>query len=192
MAEDTKRPRAGVQERDLPAADPLAAAFDEERTCAPLAIRPVERGGADPATGPRYPRASTALARPEPRADLAARDGARAEDEGCCCECTEDGQDPFGDSPGGHVARTPGWDDGSRGWDRNCVERARARLGLRGIPDAVTARLGRVLGPTQGAGRNLPAAGTEPQLAGRRASPSQTGRPPGALPPRTTGEPDDA
>jgi len=192
MAGNNKQTRTEVQEHDLPAADPLPAAYHHDRPAGPLTIRPVERGGADPATGPRYPRASTALARPEPRADLAARDGDCAEDEGCCCECTEDGQDQFGDSPGGHVARTPGWDDGSRGWDRNCVERARERLGLRGIPDAVTARLGRVLGPTQGAGRNLPAADTAPQLAGPSASPSQTGRPPGALPPRTTREPDDA
>jgi hypothetical protein len=192
MSDDSKRAKTEVELRDQQSVAPLPAAYDEDRPASPLAIRPVERGAADPGTRPRYPRASTAMACGGARSDLAARDGDREEDEGCCCECTEDGQDQFGDSPGGHVTPTPGWNDGSRGWDRNCVERARERLGLRGVPDVVTARLGRVLGPTQGTGRNLRAAGAAPQLAGRTATPSQTGRPAGALPPSTTGELDDA
>jgi hypothetical protein len=112
MAGNNRQAKTEVQERPQSAVAPLPAAFDEERTCAPLAIRPVERGGANSATGPRYPRASTALARRGSRSDLAAPDACasdRTEDEtcSCCCECTEEDEDQFGDSPGGRVTLPP-------------------------------------------------------------------------------------
>jgi hypothetical protein len=167
MAVNDKQTKTEVQERHQPAADPLPAAFDEDQPATPLAIRPVERGGASSATGPRYPRASTELARRESRSDLAAPDACashRTEDEtySCCCECPEGDDDPFGDSPGGHVTLTP---------------------------DPLADRLAAVFGGPLGEAAARPALGSAATSA-RATARGLAGRQPACLPPHVRKRPD--
>lgn len=195
MAIDRKPTRTEVRERDPSTDEPLPAAFNVDRPSAPLAVRPARYGRPDSSTAPGYPQASASLARRSPRpasAGCETTPNGSTQDDACCCDGGEGEEETFGDSPGGHVPRTPGWNDGRRGWDPACVERARERLGLRGLPDVVTRRLGRVLGSGRAGLPGPQAEGAERQLAGRSECRGATAQPALALPPRTGKESDNA
>ncbi len=173
MAGNNKQTKTEVQKRDLPAADPLPAAYHDDRPAGPLAIRPVERGSLGPE--PIYPRRQGED-----------RDGYGDSD----LQRQVEGEPGAGPSP---IAAplSSGWEDGSRGWDGRCVQQAREQLG-HALPDLVSARLRPVLG---GGPRSVPELPADPPLRampGRRSSPLLlgAGRPAGRSSPPE--EPDDA
>jgi hypothetical protein len=102
---------AGAEREDSPG---LPAVFDRlEPAEAALAVRPAEYGRPGSGTGPRYPQGADSSVHRAPRSALVAPPG--PEVGGCAaddatadrCECAEDAEGDFGDSPGGHVTLPP-------------------------------------------------------------------------------------
>jgi hypothetical protein len=176
--EDKRRPtgRRTTTTAEHDTGPELPAAFQREAIDAPLVVRPVRPDEQVAADRPRYPS----------RAD-AERDA------------------EFANAPGDELAQEDrplpdpiaaplpsGWEDGRGGWNRSCVERAIERLGLSNVPDAVSARLGRVLGTASPPDRMLPRTETVHQLGASRASPASSERQVAASQPRHRKESDDA